>query len=75
MSRIFSLFNDYLTALGVPHTDGYSERRFETMPFHTLFGLSELLEEYGVRAPAYTSTTKRNTTRCRCRFWHRRGEA
>lgn len=49
MSRIFSLFNDYLTALGVPHTDGYSERRFETMPFHTLFGLSELLEEYGVK--------------------------
>lgn len=49
MSRVFSLFNDYLTALGVPHTDSYSGHRFESMPFPTLFGLSELLEEYGVK--------------------------
>ena len=49
MSRVFSLFNDYLTALGVPHTDSYSGHRFESMPFPTLFGLSELLEEFGVK--------------------------
>lgn len=44
-----SLINDYLDALGVPHTSGYSEKRVKGMPFKTLFGLSKLLEEYGVK--------------------------
>ena len=37
-----TIAHDYLTALGVPHTEGYTDRRFAGMPFHTLFGLTRL---------------------------------
>lgn len=47
MSR--TLFSDFLTALGVPHTPSYSDKRFRMMTFKSLFGLSKLLTEYGVR--------------------------
>lgn len=43
-----SLFSDYLTALGVKHTESYSDRRFAEMPFQSMFGLANLLKEYGV---------------------------
>lgn len=43
-----SLFSDYLSALGVRHTEDYSDRRFRQMPFQSLFGLMNLLREYGV---------------------------
>lgn len=43
-----SLFSDFLTALGVKHTEDYSDRRFEEMPFQSMFGLAKLLNEYGV---------------------------
>lgn len=45
-----TLFSDLLTALGVKHTEAYSDRRFNEMPFQTMFGLSNLLREYGVGA-------------------------
>lgn len=45
-----SIFTHLLEQLGVPHTAAYSDSRFEAMPFHTLFGLSKLLEEYGVES-------------------------
>lgn len=45
-----SLFSDFLGALGVRHTEGYSDRRFEQMPFQSMFGIAELLKEYGVGA-------------------------
>ena len=48
-----SLISDYLQALGVPHTDEYSEERMKNVPFKTLFGLSKLLAEYGVHSEAY----------------------
>jgi hypothetical protein len=54
-----SLINDYLDALGVPHTSGYSEKRVKGMPFKTLFGLSKLLEEYGVKSEGYYLDDKR----------------
>ncbi len=44
---------DYLEALGVPHTSKYTNSRFDGMPFHTVFGLTKLLEEYGVRSEGY----------------------
>lgn len=44
------LFTDLLTALQVPHTAGYSMRRYDEMPFQSLFGLSKLLEEYGIES-------------------------
>lgn len=48
-----TLINDYLTALGVPHDEAYSNSRVDKMPFKTLFGLSKLLEEYGIKSEAY----------------------
>lgn len=41
-------FCDLLTALKVPHTDAYSAKRFMSMPFMSMFGLTSLLREYGV---------------------------
>ena len=43
-----TLFTTLLATLGVPHTAGYSSRRFRSMPFKSLFGLSKLLESYGI---------------------------
>ncbi|MDE5785254.1 MAG: hypothetical protein K2H98_01855 [Duncaniella sp.] len=47
------LINDYLEALGVPHTGSYTADRFKNIPFHTLFGMTKLLEEYGVKSEGY----------------------
>lgn len=43
-----NLFTDFLGCLGVPFTHDYSVERFNNMPFKTLFGLSKLLDEYGI---------------------------
>lgn len=48
MAHKRSIFSDFLTALGVSHTRRYSDRRFRDMTFKSLFGLSRLLDEYGV---------------------------
>lgn len=48
LSKNPSLFSDFLAQLGVPHTVDYSDGRFAGMSFKSLFGLSKLLEEYGV---------------------------
>ncbi len=48
-----SLIGDYLTLLGVPHTEKYSADRFQAMPFPTMFGFKKLLEEYGIQSEGY----------------------
>ncbi|MDE6249197.1 MAG: hypothetical protein K2M29_05730, partial [Paramuribaculum sp.] len=48
-----TLLDDYLTALGVPHTASYSEDRIRNLPFKTMFGLSKLLDEYGIKSEGY----------------------
>ncbi|MCH5232578.1 MAG: hypothetical protein J1E78_02990 [Muribaculaceae bacterium] len=48
-----SLVTDLLTVLKVPFTKEYTRQRFETMPFKTLFGVSQLLKEYGVESKGY----------------------
>lgn len=53
-----SLIGDYLTLLGVPHTEKYSADRFQTMPFPTMFGLKKLLEEYGIQSEGYLLNDK-----------------
>ena len=45
-----TLLSHWLEALGVPFTPGYTDRRFNSMPFPTLFGLKKLLAEYGVES-------------------------
>lgn len=45
-----TLFSDFLTALKVPHTEAYSDSRFNSMPFRSAFGLVKLLQEYGIES-------------------------
>lgn len=49
-----SLVGDWLGVLGVNYTTTYTLIREKAMPFKTWFGLSRLLEEYGVASAAYT---------------------
>lgn len=53
-----SIVADWLTALGVPHTEPYTRQRFEAMPFKTLFGVTQLLKEYGVQTQGYSLADK-----------------
>ena len=48
-----SIFSDFLQALGVQHTGRYSDSRFNGLTFKSLFGLSRLLDEYGVENSAW----------------------
>ena len=48
-----TLVTDLLTVLKVPFTKDYTKQRFETMPFKTLFGVSQLLKEYGIESKGY----------------------
>lgn len=48
-----TLICDYLDAMGIPHTDGYTNTQFEAMPFQTMFGLLKLLETYGIKSEGY----------------------
>lgn len=48
-----TILSRWLTLLGVRHTAEYTDSRFRTMPFPTLFGLSSLLKEYGVESHGY----------------------
>lgn len=48
-----TLICDYLDALGVPHTEDYTNTQFAAMPFHTMFGLLKLLETYGIKSEGY----------------------
>ena len=55
-----TLVSDILSALGVPFTADYTEQRFESMPFKTLFGVSQLLKEYGVESKGYSLSDKKD---------------
>lgn len=48
-----TLVTDVLSVLKVPFTTDYTKQRFEAMPFKTLFGVSQLLKEYGVESKGY----------------------
>ena len=47
------ILSDFLSALRVPHTPEYTNAQFESMPFKSLFGLSKLLQKYGVESQGY----------------------
>lgn len=57
-SSAHTIISDLLTALKVPFTESYTKQRFETMPFMTLFGVTQLLKEYGVESFGYNITDK-----------------
>ena len=46
----YTILSDFLTILGVRHTDSYTNRSFRSMPFPTMFGLKKLLATYGVES-------------------------
>lgn len=48
-----TIFTDYLRTLGVRHTRRYSDSRFRSMTFRSLFGLSRLLDDYGIANTAW----------------------
>ena len=58
-----TLVTDLLTVLKVPFTKDYTKQRFETMPFKTLFGVSQLLKEYGVESKGYQLEDKTELTK------------
>ena len=58
-----TLVTDLLTVLKVPFTKDYTKQRFETMPFKTLFGVSQLLKEYGVESKGYLLQDKAELTK------------
>lgn len=43
-----TLFSNFLMALGVPHTEDYSSRQFTGMTFKSIYGLTKLLQRYGI---------------------------
>lgn len=53
-----TIFSELLTALEVPHTASYSDKRFQTMTFKSLFGLSRLLRSYGIDNEALALDSK-----------------
>ena len=58
-----TLVTDLLAALKVPFTKVYTKQRFETMPFKTLFGVSQLLKEYGVESKGFDLEDKTELTK------------
>lgn len=58
-----TLVTDLLTVLTVPFTTKYTKQRFKTMPFKTLFGVSQLLKEYGVESKGYKLEDKKELTK------------
>lgn len=54
-----SILSDYLAALGVPHTQWYADKAFASMTFKSLFGLSKVLESYGVPGEALEVSDKK----------------
>lgn len=53
-----SILSDFLTALGVPHTRAYTDKRFDTMTFKSLFGFSKVLQDYGIDSRALSVPDK-----------------
>ncbi len=53
-----TVFSDFLTELGVPHTVCYSNKLFDEMPFKSLFGFSKLLSKYGIPNEGYRISDK-----------------
>jgi len=58
-----NIFSDWLGLLGVPHTVAYSDGRFEGMAFKSLFGLQQLLKEYGIDSEGFRLKDKSELSR------------
>lgn len=54
-----SLLDDWLAILGVAHTRSYTLKREKEMPFKTWFGLSRVLQDYGIQSEAFSIPDKK----------------
>lgn len=63
-----TLIADILTLLKVPYTADYTKQRFEAMPFQTLFGVTQLLKEYGVDSKGYRLAQKSDISKITAPF-------
>lgn len=63
-----TLVSDFLSILKVPFTTEYTKQRFETMPFKTLFGVTQLFKEYGVESMGYEFADKSLLTSLKAPF-------
>lgn len=53
-----TLINDYLQVLGVSHTENFCNEQVSKMPFKTLYGLTRLLETFGVDSQGWMLNDK-----------------
>lgn len=60
---VATIFSRFLSALGVPHTNTWSDKQFRGMTFKSLYGLSHLLTEYGVPNKALRLSDKEEITK------------
>lgn len=58
-----TVFSDFLEALGVPYTKAYSDSRYRSMPFRSLFGFSKLLQSYGIESEGVQFADKSEISR------------
>lgn len=58
-----TIFSRFLSGMGVPHTDTYSDGEFRAMTFQSLYGLSHLLTTYGIKNEGLRFTDKSEVTR------------
>ncbi|MCM1377355.1 MAG: hypothetical protein NC097_06140 [Clostridium sp.] len=58
-----TILSDFLKVLGVPFTGDYSDARFRSMPFQSLFGFSRLLKEYGIESVGISLSDKTQITK------------
>lgn len=56
-----SIFTEFVGALEVPHTRRYSDHAFATMSFMSVFGLSKLLQQYGIGSETLRLSDPHNT--------------
>lgn len=55
---VATIFSRFLNQLDVPHTNFWSDKKFAGMTFKSLYGLSHLLTEYGIRNEGVKFTDK-----------------
>lgn len=63
-----TILSHWLELLGVPFTPAYTDRRFNAMPFQSLFGLKKLLAEYGIESEGLRLPDKQKISRLTAPF-------
>ncbi len=70
-----SIFTTFLSSLGVPYTEAYSDKQLQRMPFKSLFGFSRLLTSYGIPNAAFSLSDKKSIAKIDTPFLAQKGHA